>query len=66
MKFVFSVKKYKEWRMSHEKLDEDTIDWIIANQNYQARNGIDRDELCRKGHIILEQWCDEINESEKN
>lgn len=63
-KLVFDLFKYKQWRMDKEHLDKETIDWIVNEHHYQLHNGIDRDELCRQGHIILEDWCVEVNESE--
>jgi len=59
MKLIFSINKYREWRKEHDHLDDETIEFIINNHSMQIDDGVDRDVLMCKGHIILEAWCDE-------
>jgi hypothetical protein len=56
-KFIFNIEKYKCWRIDHEGLDNETIDFIIANHHMKSQDGMERDELIRRGYIVLEQWC---------
>lgn len=60
MKLVFDLKKYREWRIEHEGLNDEVLDFVIANHHMKSQDGMERDELIRRGYIILEAWCREI------
>lgn len=62
MKYVFSLEKYKKWRVEVEKLPADTADWIIRHSGYDLLEGMDRDDLMRLGKIVLKEWCDCVEE----
>lgn len=56
-KLVFSLNKYRQWRIEHEQLNDEVLDFVIANHHMKLQDGMDREELIRRGYIILEDWC---------
>lgn len=59
----FSYQKYREWRKSHEDLDDDTLDIIDRFTHFKDMDGKDYDELWKQGEIVLKQWCDDEKET---
>lgn len=58
-KLVFDLETYRQWRKDNEGLTDKVLDFIIANHHMVSQDGMDRDELIRRGYIILQQWCKE-------
>lgn len=58
-KLVFDLETYRQWRKDNENLTDKVLDFIITSHHMQSQDGMDRDELIRRGYIILQQWCKE-------
>lgn len=65
MILVFSIFKYKEWLRLKQKLDNVSIENILYLNNMDKFHGISRDRLWSEGHIILDEWCDEVQECQE-
>lgn len=53
----FSVKKYKEWRMNREGIDEATLDLILEFSGYDKLDGETYDKMWKDGRLVLKDWC---------
>lgn len=54
---VFNVKKYKEWRMEREGIDEKTLDIILEFSGYDKLDGESYDKLWNDGRLVIKDWC---------
>lgn len=53
----FNVKKYKEWRMNREGIDESTLDLILEFSGYDKLDGETYDKMWKDGRLVLKDWC---------
>ncbi len=60
LKYVFSYKKYEDWRIDHEKLNKETLEVINQFNDYREIDGQDLDELWKKGRLVIKEWCDYV------
>lgn len=57
---VFRIKKYREWWKTKKKLNEESIDNLIYLNEMDKLDGVHQSTLEHKGHIILDEWCEEV------
>lgn len=57
---VFRIKKYREWWKTKKKLNEESIDNLIYLNEMNKFDDVDQSTLEHKGHIILDEWCEEV------
>lgn len=57
---VFKIKKYREWLMNKKNLNEESIDNLIYLNEMDKLDGVIQSTLEHKGHIILDEWCEEV------
>lgn len=58
----FSIEKYKEYFKSKRNLKEEDVDNLIYLNNMDKLDGIKQSDLEDKGNIILDEWCDEVED----
>lgn len=54
----FNYQKYRDWRMKKEKLNDEVMDVLETFNNMEQYDGVEYEELWKKGKIILKDWCD--------
>ena len=57
---VFKIKKYRDWWKNKKKLNEESIDNLIYLNEMDKQDGVLQSTLEHKGHIILDEWCEEV------
>lgn len=57
---VFKIKKYREWFKYKKNLSDQDVDNLIYLNNMDKLTDLEQHKLEQKGHIILDEWCDEV------
>lgn len=60
MRKVFDIRTYKKWRIEHDKLTEEDLAIILYLSSYPRLDGLDADFCRKKGFIILDDWCIDV------
>lgn len=61
---VFKINMYEDWFKNKKNLSVQDVDNLIYLNNMDKLNGISQESLEKKGHIILNEWCeDTVNDT---
>ena len=61
MRYKFNYLKYIDWRIGHDRLNHTSLNILNHVDGFSEYDGVDREELCKQGLIILKEWCDEAD-----
>ena len=57
---VFKINKYKDWFKNKKNLSDQDVDNLIYLNNMDKFNDLEQHKLEQEGHIILDEWCEEV------
>lgn len=57
---VFKIEKYRGWFINKKNLSDQDVDNLIYLNNMNELNNLEQHRLEQDGHIILDEWCDEV------
>lgn len=57
---VFKINKYKDWFKNKKNLSDQDVDNLIYLNNMDKHNDSEQYKLEQEGHIILDEWCEEV------